>query len=393
MLLADAATGRLATSFGSGGVASIPDNFCANWVVATKNGLAVGGKTNPPNNGRTGVGIANFTMQGQPGTCGSGVKEVLPGATGFSLPLTTGVSYDAATDLVTFVGNTGGTAFFGRQLKADCTLNTTTFTYPRQVFPGRAIQVSADTIAVVVNDVGTGTSAARAALFRTSGGGPTAMSPILTKVAAGAIGETPAGDARATAAVPVNTRAMSIAVQPDAKILIAGTTDAAGGAAFVARFVGVETTSSVIEFYNNSLKHYFITADPNEAAAIDGGSAGPGWSRTGQIWKSGGPDRVCRFYGVQAAGGPNGHFYTIDSEECAAVTLDPGWHFESYDFSGWPLTSPGVCPSGTLPVKRVYNGRFAQHDTNHRYATTDAIYNQMLGLGWSGEGVVFCSVQ
>ena len=38
---------------------------------------------------------------------------------------------------------------------------------------------------------------------------------------------------------------------------------------------------NVVEFYNANLDHYFLTADANEAAAIDNGSAGPGWSRTG----------------------------------------------------------------------------------------------------------------
>jgi hypothetical protein len=247
-------------------------------------------------------------------------------------------------------------------------------------------------MAVVLNEVGNGTSAARVALYPIAGGGaPTAVSPIITSIGAAAAGSAAGGSAKAVSVA--NTNALSIAVQPDAKILIAGTTDALGGSAFVARYVGVETTTNVVEFYNTTLNHYFITADPNEATAIDGGSAGPGWSRTGQTWKSGGPDRVCRFYGVQTAGGPNGHFYTIDYDECAAVQLDPGWHFESYDFSGWPRNSDGSCPAGTIPVKRVYNGRFAQHDSNHRYTTSDTTYNQMVAKGWSGEGVVFCSVQ
>ena len=166
------------------------------------------------------------------------------------------------------------------------------------------------------------------------------------------------------------------------------------------RYVGVETLGGVIEFHNTTLDHYFITADPNEAAAIDGGSAGPGWVRTGSTFKSGGPSRVCRFYGSTtidpATGlrrGPNSHFYTIDAGECAWVKLDPGWHFESYDFSGWPRSSDGSCPAGTTAVKRVYNNRFAQNDSNHRYASSDAIYDQMVALGWSPEGVVFCSIQ
>ena len=189
--------------------------------------------------------------------------------------------------------------------------------------------------------------------------------------------------------------AQGVAIDVDSKIVVAGTGLSAVGTAdtMLARLIGVEVTTNAVEFQNSILNHYFITADPNESTAIDGGSAGPGWSRTGQTWKSGGPNRVCRFYGVQAAGGPNGHFYTIDSDECAAVQLDPGWHFESYDFSGWPVKSSGVCPAGTIPVKRAYNGRFAQHDSTHRYTTSDTIYNQMVTQGWSGEGVVFCSVQ
>ena len=131
----------------------------------------------------------------------------------------------------------------------------------------------------------------------------------------------------------------------------------------------------------------------------DAGAAGPGWIRTGNKWKSGGPNRVCRFYGspdiVAATGlrrGPNSHFYTIDPAECAAVKLDPGWRFESYDFNGWPATA-GACPAGTVAVKRAYNNRFAQNDSNHRYATDPAVYDAMLGQGWSGEGTVFCAGQ
>jgi len=169
---------------------------------------------------------------------------------------------------------------------------------------------------------------------------------------------------------------------------------------FLARLIGTETTTNVVEFYNTTLNHYFITADPNEASAIDNGAAGPGWSRTGSVWKSGGPARVCRFYGspdVDAATGkrkgPNGHFYTISADECALVREDAGWKFESYDFSGWPKQADGSCAAGTIAVKRAYNNRFAVNDSNHRYTTSDAIYNQMMASGWSGEGTVFCAPQ
>ena len=190
-----------------------------------------------------------------------------------------------------------------------------------------------------------------------------------------------------------------IAQGPDGKVWAFGRADLSDtdSAIQLARLLPDPVTTNVVEFFNTTLLHFFVTADPNEAAAIDGGAAGPGWSRTGETFKSGGPTKVCRFYGnpdinpaTGARRGPNSHFYTIDPAECAAVKLDIGWRFESYDFNGWP-TAGGACPDGTQAVKRVYNNGFAQNNSNHRYTTSDAIYNQMLGLGWSGEGTVFCA--
>jgi streptogramin lyase len=160
----------------------------------------------------------------------------------------------------------------------------------------------------------------------------------------------------------------------------------------------------ITEFYNGTLDHYFVTANPAEAAAIDSGSAGPGWSRTGEAWKGwvGGPipnaAEVCRFYGSTevnpATGsrrGPNSHFYTLEPDECASVKLDSGW---TYEFAGkfW-MMKPGStgCPDRTQPVYRAYNNRFAENDSNHRYMTSAALYVQMLAKGWSGEGVVMCA--
>ena len=86
-----------------------------------------------------------------------------------------------------------------------------------------------------------------------------------------------------------------------------------------------EPTATVVEFYNTSLRHYFITADPAEAAGIDNGAAGAGWVRTGgrfSAWKNAGDapgvSAVCRFYGTPVRG-PNSHFYTADAGECAKV--------------------------------------------------------------------------
>jgi uncharacterized delta-60 repeat protein len=159
-------------------------------------------------------------------------------------------------------------------------------------------------------------------------------------------------------------------------------------------------SQSAVEFYNVILNHYFITAEPAEAAAIDAGAAGPGWQRTGRgfrVWLAAtgvqpGALPVCRFYGTPGIG-PNSHFYTIDPLECDAVRSDPGWRFEGIAFFAFPPSSSGpyVCPIGTLQVLRAYNNRFAQNDSNHRYTTSQAIYLSMGAQGWKLEGVVFCS--
>ena len=46
-----------------------------------------------------------------------------------------------------------------------------------------------------------------------------------------------------------------------------------------------------------------------------------------------------------------------------------------------------------LFVKRFYNKRAAQLDSNHRYTVTDGPFNQMIQAGWALEGLVMCSSQ
>ena len=53
----------------------------------------------------------------------------------------------------------------------------------------------------------------------------------------------------------------------------------------------------VVEFYNDSLNHYFITAEPAEAAMLDAGVVVPGWQRTGfnfKEWPRGRSARAAR---------------------------------------------------------------------------------------------------
>jgi len=159
-------------------------------------------------------------------------------------------------------------------------------------------------------------------------------------------------------------------------------------------------SAEVIEFYNSNLDHYFVTADTNEAAAIDNGSAGPGWTRTGNTFKPGGDTPVCRFYGSQSPG-PNSHFYTVDTGECAYLkqlqastpATEKRWNFEGTAFAS---TSPvsGACLTGTMPVYRAYNSGFSRGvDSNHRITSSLAAIQEVVDRGWSNEGVVMCAPQ
>jgi hypothetical protein len=156
--------------------------------------------------------------------------------------------------------------------------------------------------------------------------------------------------------------------------------------------------ASVVEFYNSNLDHYFITANPGEATAIDNGGAGPGWSRTGNSFKAGGSTSVCRFYGSLSPG-PNSHFYTVDPAECAYLkqlqastpATQKRWNFESLDFQATAPIS-GSCPAGAMPVYRAYNNGFTRNvDSNHRITNSQTAIQQVVMRGWSNEGVVMCA--
>lgn len=155
---------------------------------------------------------------------------------------------------------------------------------------------------------------------------------------------------------------------------------------------GSGNAATVVEFYNQDLDNYFITADPAEQKFVDSGAVGR-WQRTGTTFESGGTNQVCRFYG--SAVGPNSHFYTANSQECdnLKATFNAGvksWKFESYDFFiNIPVN--GTCGSGQNPVYRAYNNGFARGiDSNHRISTNAADIQGVVAKGWSDEGIVMC---
>ncbi len=95
-----------------------------------------------------------------------------------------------------------------------------------------------------------------------------------------------------------------------------------------------EPTATIVEFHNAALDHYFITASPAEAAALDAGSANPGWTRTGVEWKAWasaaemrGAVPVCRFVAARRER-PRSHFYTGERRRMPDAQAEPGWKFE-----------------------------------------------------------------
>src|ERR1700736_5469387 len=94
--------------------------------------------------------------------------------------------------------------------------------------------------------------------------------------------------------------------------------------AFTAAVTPVRAQSvTVVEYYNTTLDHYFITSLKPDIDALDSGHFF-GWSRTGLPFQafadqaSGGPgvNPVCRFYIPPPA---DSHFISASPVECAAV--------------------------------------------------------------------------
>ena len=154
--------------------------------------------------------------------------------------------------------------------------------------------------------------------------------------------------------------------------------------------------ATAVEYYDAQLDHYFMTADATEIAALDAGQF-QGWVRTGQQFPvyvaalSAGSIPswlvpVCRYYGLPSAG-LDTHFFSASVEECAAVAAKwpTQWLLETPNafYSYLPDTTDASCPSGTVPVYRLFNNR---RNVNHRYTTSLASRQKMIDAGWIPEG-------
>ncbi len=161
------------------------------------------------------------------------------------------------------------------------------------------------------------------------------------------------------------------------------------------RAVAAEPTARIVEFYNAALGHYFVTAFPEEAAALDAGTPVSGWARTGvawNAWKSAGDSTtavpVCRFFGTPGVG-PNSHFYTADAAECAKVKQNPDWTYEGIAFHV-DVPQDGACAAGTAAVYRSFYPGATVAQSNHRFLP-DLTMHQHMAPSSILEGAVMCA--
>ena len=170
------------------------------------------------------------------------------------------------------------------------------------------------------------------------------------------------------------------------------------------------TDTEVVEFYNTTTNHYFVTATAADAIFIETGNAGPGWVRTGRSFSAwlddakaaGGSATVYRFYSA----GANSHFYTaredeiellkrLEADERRAAQATGarilGWQLEGKAFR-IEMPVNGSCPMGTTAIQRLYNnGIVSGEGSNHRYVDAAGLAALMTDRAWIVEGVAFCA--
>ena len=152
-----------------------------------------------------------------------------------------------------------------------------------------------------------------------------------------------------------------------------------------------------VEYYNAGFGHFFMTAQSDEIAGLDGGAFGGAFVRTGRTFQvydapGSGLVPVCRFFTTPGTfGAKSSHFYTSDPVECNGLKSNPAWIYEKIAFYV-PTPAGGTCPANSLPVYRLYNNG-QTGAPNHRFTTDYATRLAFApGLNWSDEGIRFCSV-
>ena len=150
-------------------------------------------------------------------------------------------------------------------------------------------------------------------------------------------------------------------------------------------------TVPVIEYYNASLDHYFITATPAEINYLDIAAVSfnprPGelfYTWTDPTLAPSDAVPVCRFY---AAGLINSYYYTADATQCQYMKthLAGVWALETA--AAFYVLLPdanGNCASNTLPVYKFFNNR---QDANQRHTIDLSVRRAMINRAWVPQGV------
>jgi hypothetical protein len=148
-------------------------------------------------------------------------------------------------------------------------------------------------------------------------------------------------------------------------------------------------TADAVEYYNADWGFYFLTAFPEEIAALDNGAFDGAWQRTGQsfkVWPQPivGSVATCRFF--SAIFTPRStHFYTHFVAECSALKTNPAWSYEGIAFYIQAASGSGLCAPGTIALYRLYNNGMGGAP-NHRYTTSISVFLEMTAAGWIFEG-------
>ncbi len=164
-----------------------------------------------------------------------------------------------------------------------------------------------------------------------------------------------------------------------------------------------------VEFYQNNLNRYLITADAGEITALEASSSG--WVRTNNNMRVAqaplqapeitplttytGVEQVCRFFNPTS----KTHFYSVEPAECFALRANPTvWTYEGIAFYAKRInrTTPA---SGTTPVQPCSEGSIALYRANnnrpaaeldYRYSTSNTLMDEMRRKDWVLDGAAMC---
>jgi hypothetical protein len=108
--------------------------------------------------------------------------------------------------------------------------------------------------------------------------------------------------------------------------------------------------------------------------------------QTFKVWDAAGSGitNVCRFFDNEFSP-KSSHFYSNASAECPSLATRSRWVLESSNAFYMMASPTGTCPTGTVPLYRLYNdGKSGA--PNHRYTIHPSVRTAMIAAGWIPEG-------